>query len=131
MRRLVGAVMFLGLALLLAFTVRATLERSILDNTHLMSDVWFQVTLLDAYLGFAIFYLWVAWKEESLSSRVVWFVLIMAFGNMATTLYVLLQLRKITPDRPASEILFRRFAQTTPDSIADNADAAVAQRLGG
>jgi ABC-type uncharacterized transport system involved in gliding motility auxiliary subunit len=114
-RRLLAVAMILGMALLLAFTVRATADRSILANAHLMSDVWFQVTLLDAYLGFAIFYLWVAWKEQTWPGRVLWFVLIMALGNMATTVYVLLQLRKLAPGRPVSDILSAPRPNTSTD----------------
>ena len=127
MRRIIAAAMFVGMALLLAFTVRAALERSILDNARLMPDVWFQVTLLDAYLGFAIFYVWVAWKEQALASRILWFALIMVFGNMATTFYVLLQLWKIGPDRPASEILSVRPGRTNSEVIANNARTAAAE----
>jgi len=93
---------------LLAFSVRASLARSVFDNATLMKDVWFQVTLLDAYLGFFIFYVWVAWKEQSVLSRVVWFVLIMTFGNMATASYVIVQIWRHPKDRPVSEILLRQ-----------------------
>jgi hypothetical protein len=51
-------------------------------------------TLLDAYLGFFIFYVWVAYKERAASTRILWFLLIMGLGNMAKAFYVLLQLRK-------------------------------------
>lgn len=129
MRRFVVAGMLLGMVLLLAFTIRATLERSILDNAHLMSDAWFQVTLLDAYLGFAIFYFWVAWKEQTLVSRILWFMLIMVFGNMATTFYVLLQLWKLDPDRPSFEILISipKSTHTGVDTFADRAGSASIQ----
>jgi hypothetical protein len=78
--------------LLMTFTFRAASIRHILDNRSLMSDVWFQVTLLDAYIGFTIFYVWVACKERSLLRKSVWFLLIISFGNLATTAYVMLQL---------------------------------------
>ena len=112
-RRVVATVMISGLGLLLFFTVLATQERRVLDNAHLMSDVWFRVTLVDAYIGFAIFYLWVAWKERSLPGRILWFVLIFVLGNMATTLYVLIQMWKQSPGDPVSQIL---VAGSTCDS---------------
>ena len=73
-----------------------------------MSDVWFQATLLDAYFGFLTFYVWVAWKERSLAGRVLWFVLIMAFGNMAMSAYVILQLVRLPPEGRPHEILAKR-----------------------
>ncbi len=103
----------------LAFTVRASLERSLFNNASLMQDVWFQVTLLDAYLGFFIFYVWVAWKEQTVLSRVVWFVLIMAFGNMATSLYVVVQIIPHPKTRPVSEILCHRKVKLGSVSVTE------------
>lgn len=101
---------------LLAFSVRAALERGIFENGPLMADVWFHVTLLDAYLGFLIFYAWVAYKEQTPAGRIIWFVIIMLFGNMATALYVVLQIRKLPSNRPVSEILFHASGDHDEDS---------------
>ena len=80
----------ISLLSLLLMTVYASSVRGILDNGHLMSDPWFQVTLLDAYLGFLLFYAWVCCQESGWLARGLWFVAIMIFGNMATSCYVLL-----------------------------------------
>ena len=93
---------------MLAFTVQASLVRNVFDNAALMSDVWFQATLVDAYLGFLTFFVWVAWKERTLPGRIGWFVLIMAFGNMAMAGYVLLQLRSLRPEEGMDILLARR-----------------------
>jgi hypothetical protein len=93
---------------MLAFTVQATLVRSVFDNASLMADVWFQATFVDAYLGFLTFYVWVAWKERTISRRIGWFVLIMTLGNMAMAGYVLLQLRLLRPDDTVETLLTKR-----------------------
>jgi hypothetical protein len=95
--------------LLLMFTVRASWERGVFDNRSLMEDVWFQVTLLDAYLGFLTVYVWIAWKERTALRRSLWFVLVMSFGNMAVSLYVLLQLLSLPRGSSPSEILTIRI----------------------
>ena len=105
-RFLTSGLMVTCFVLILAFTIRASFQRSVFDNADLMSDVWFQVTLLDAYCGFLIFYLWVAWREKTLLGRSIWFVLIMCFGNMATAAYVLLQLFRGASDRRSFAALF-------------------------
>lgn len=104
---LVGAFVLLGLA------AAAMSVRSVFANGDLMQDVWFQVTLLDAYLGFLIFYAWVAWKESSVAARIVWFVLIMCLGNVATCGYLLLQLKRLPAERPASDILNRKSRESS------------------
>lgn len=78
---------------MLLVTIRASLVRSVLDNGHLMRDVWFQATLADAYFGFLAFYVWVAYRERSWIGRVVWFIAIMLLGNIAMSVYALLAIR--------------------------------------
>ena len=69
---------------------------------------WTIATMCDAYFGFLTFYIWVVFKERRWLPRVLWFVAIMAFGNMAMASYVLLQLWKLRKDEPASHILVAR-----------------------
>ena len=69
---------------------------------------WTLATLIDAYYGFLTFFVWVCFKERGLLSRALWFVAIMALGNMAMASYVLWQLQKLPPGAPASDILTAR-----------------------
>ena len=70
-------------------------------------DKWFQATLVDTYLAFFTFYVWVFYKEAKWLGRILWFVLIMLLGNLAIAAYVLLQIWK-SKDGSAPEILLRR-----------------------
>ena len=65
---------------------------------------------MDAYCGFLTFYVWVAYKELRWMPRIVWFVAIMLFGNMAMSSYVLYQLMRLRPEQGASTILTARNA---------------------
>ena len=96
------------LLVMLGFTVRATLSRGVFENGHLLPDVWFQATLVDAYLGFLTFFTWVAWKERYLSRQLTWFVLIMTLGNMAMSGYVLWQLYRLPRGTGIAELLTNR-----------------------
>lgn len=108
-RWVLSAILFLGGLSLLALVLHANRTRSIFENAELVSDVWFQVTLLDAYLGFFIFYGWVLWKESSLFSRLVWLVLILGLGNMATVAYLIIQIIKLPTGQPLANILRREI----------------------
>lgn len=95
-QRMVVATLFVAIFVaMIVVTVRASLVRPVFDNAALLADPWFQATLCDAYFGFLTFYVWVAWKERSWLSRLCWFVLIMGLGNLAMSVYVLLQLKKL------------------------------------
>jgi len=62
-----------------------------------VASPWAVATLWDAYFGFLTFYIWVAWRERSPVSRVVWFILIMCLGNIAMSGYMLIQLARLKP----------------------------------
>ena len=96
------------LAGMLAVTTYASLDRSILDvGSQLTSDPWFHATLADAYFGFLTFCVWVAYKESRWWRRVVWLVLIMTLGNIAMSIYVLVQLWHWDADRGFETLLLR------------------------
>jgi|ERR1700690_2717748 Protein of unknown function (DUF1475) len=71
------------------------------------SSPWAVATLFDAYFGFVTFFVWVCFKERSLTAKIIWFVLIMALGNIAMSGYLLLQLFKLKRDEPLSQLLLR------------------------
>ncbi len=110
MVRMFLTLLFGGILLaMLAVTTYASLDRSIFHvGSQLTSDPWFHATLADAYFGFLTFYVWVAYKEPRLWRKAVWLLLIMALGNIAMSLYVLLQLGGIKKDQKLSEVLLRR-----------------------
>lgn len=109
-RSLLMILFALSFATILAFTIQATLHRSVFDNARLLEDPWFRATLADAYLGFLTFYVWVAWKEPTPIRRAVWFVLVMTLGNLAMSAYVVWQLWKLKPGEPVSHAWTRRQA---------------------
>ena len=84
------------LVVMLYVTVTAALDRGVLDaGTGLWPEPWFRATLADAYCGFLAFYAWVFYRERSWGPRGLWFVAIMALGNIAMSVYVLIRLFRL------------------------------------
>jgi uncharacterized membrane protein len=106
----------LAILLVMVFvTVRAGLAQSLWDAwDSYAANPWAVATLYDAYSGFFIFFAYVAWRERSLASRLVWFLLIMGLGNMATAAYLLIALARLGPDEPAAAILTRERRRVSP-----------------
>jgi Protein of unknown function (DUF1475) len=52
---------------------------------------WFIATLLDAYLAFFAFWVWVAWKEQSWVARICWLLAVLLWGNPVIAAYMLLE----------------------------------------
>ncbi len=109
----------LVLVAMLAVTITASFDRGVFEaGTDLWPDPWFRATLADAYFGFLAVYLWIAWREPSLGARIVWFVLLMAFGNIAIAIYVLIQLFRLRPGESPARLFERRAAPASRDSQA-------------
>lgn len=97
------------LVAMLAGTLRASLAQALFDiPPEVYLNPWFQVTLLDAYCAFLTFYVWVAWKEDSLAARVLWFVAIMLWGNFAMATYMLVELFRIPAGGPLAAVFVTR-----------------------
>jgi isoprenylcysteine carboxyl methyltransferase (ICMT) family protein YpbQ len=99
------------LVTMIVCTGYATSQQSVLQWGGLTTGpdrYWTIATLFDAYFGFLTFYVWVLYKERGWLSKVLWFIAIMALGNMAMASYVLWQLARLRPDQPASAILAAR-----------------------
>ena len=95
---------------MVVMTVRTSMHMSLWSAwSSFAASPWAMATLYDAYFGFLTFFCWLAWRERSLGVKIVWFVLIMAGGNIAMSLYVLIQLFQLKPDESVSA-LFRQKA---------------------
>lgn len=75
---------------------------------------WFIATLFDAYWAFIAFYVWVAWKEQTTAARILWFVTIILWGNLAMATYMLIELFRIQKIDQLGEV----FATRRPGKIA-------------
>jgi len=94
----------LGMLMLLAW--EAMQQQDIVSaNRLLWPDPWYRVLLADAYSGFLWFWLWIAWREQSVPRGVVWLLLIICLGNLATAGYLLLQLRRWQPEQGVAGLL--------------------------
>jgi hypothetical protein len=90
-------------------TIRTSLTIGLIEAIpSYAANPWAMATLYYAYCGFITFYVWVLYKERSLGARLLWFLLIMGLGNIAMSLYVLIQLFRLKPDQPVESMLWTR-----------------------
>ena len=108
---------------MLAVTVWASTQCAIFAIPRaVFTNPWFIATLFDAYLAFITFFVWVAWKERSLAARILWFVAIILWGNLAMATYVLVELFRIQRSDQLGEV----FATRNPGKITLPASLAIA-----
>jgi hypothetical protein len=94
---------------MVVMTVRTSLQVPIWQASFI-GNPWAWATLYDAYFGFLTFFCWVAWRERSLAIKILWFILIMALGNIAMSFYVLLQLFALKHQDPVGALFQRKAA---------------------
>ncbi len=68
------------------------------DGAALMANPWGIVSLVDLYVGFALFSLWIAFREKSAAAKVGWIILMMVLGFFTASLYVLIELYRSNGD---------------------------------
>jgi hypothetical protein len=97
------------IASMLAVTGWASLHTPLFSIPRaVLGHPWFIATLVDAYWAFITFFVWVAWKEQSAAARGLWFVAIIALGNMAMAAYFLRELFALPADGPLDAVFTRR-----------------------
>ncbi len=62
------------------------------EGAWIISHPWGIVSLVDLYTGFALYSVWIAYRERSLPLTILWIVLMMVLGFWAGALYMLLAL---------------------------------------
>lgn len=100
------------IASMLWATTRAGMNQPLGDfaRSATIRDPWVIATLFDAYWAFISFYVWIAWKEQSLAARVLWFIAIILLGNFAMAAYMLRELFAVSARAPDAlgEVFTRR-----------------------
>ena len=64
------------------------------EGKQLLSMPWGIVSLVDLYVGFALFSGWIIYREKSLWRSVVWVALMMVLGFFTASLYTLVALQR-------------------------------------
>lgn len=107
------------IAAMLWVTTWASLHQALGDFVRgpVIRDPWVIATLFDAYFGFLAFFIWVAWKEQSLTARVLWFVSLMLLGNFAIGAFMLRELFAVSAAAPSREALAQVFTRRNPGAL--------------
>jgi len=62
------------------------------DGSALLANPWGLVSLVDLYVGFALFSVWIAFRETNVIAAIFWILLMMVLGFFTGSLYMLIAL---------------------------------------
>lgn len=93
--KLAKIIAFIGLLAMTAVLIYGfTIGDFLAEGSKLMTMPWGIVSLVDLYVGFALFSCWIVFREKELLPSVIWVVLMMVLGFWAGALYTLIALQK-------------------------------------
>ncbi len=64
------------------------------EGSQLLAMPWGIVSLVDLYVGFTLFSLWIIYREENLIAIILWVIAMMTLGFFAGALYAFIALQK-------------------------------------
>jgi hypothetical protein len=68
------------------------------DGAALLQNPWGIVSLVDLYVGFALFSGWIIYREKSVGRSLIWVILMMVLGFFTASLYSFMSLQKSDGD---------------------------------
>ncbi len=93
MMKLAKIIAWLGLLAMSAVLVYGfTRGNFAADGKEILSNPWGVVSLVDLYVGFSLFSLWIVYRENSRPRAILWVILMMVLGFFTGALYTLVAL---------------------------------------
>ena len=68
------------------------------EGKILLGMPWGIVSLVDLYVGFALFSAWIVYREASIGKALVWVLFVMVLGFFTASLYTLIALQRSNGD---------------------------------
>lgn len=59
------------------------------DGGKLLSNPWGIMSLIDLYVGFVIFAMWIVFREKNMSRATIWILFLMILGFFTASLYLI------------------------------------------
>ena len=79
--------------------ITTSLESNLFEQWDFLGNIpWMRATLYDFYANVLVIFLWVCYKENSHLSKILWFILLVCLGSIASCIYLLIQLFKLNKD---------------------------------
>ena len=81
-------VLLLGAAIMVAAILYAFVAGDFFGEAETMFPLpWFQLAMIDLYIGFLLFGGWILYRESSRPVAIGWIVLLCVLGNLASCIY--------------------------------------------
>jgi hypothetical protein len=89
--------------------ISASLQSNLFKEWDFLGAIpWMRATLWDFYANVFVIYIWVCYKEKGLARKIVWLILLVTLGSIASCTYVLIQLFRLKPGEGLKELFSKQ-----------------------
>jgi hypothetical protein len=89
--------------------ISTSLESNLFEQWDFLGSIpWMRATLFDFYANVLVIFVWVCYKEKGSLLKVMWFILLVCLGSIASCIYVLIQLFKLKKGEGLTELFAKR-----------------------
>lgn len=103
-------ILFTGLLAFMCYEVISTsLESNLFKEWDFLGSIpWMRATLWDFYVNVLVIFIWVCYKEKSIALKIIWLILLVCLGSIATCAYLLIQLFRLKKDDSLKELFTKQ-----------------------
>ncbi len=89
--------------------ISTSLESNLFEQWDFLATIpWMRATLWDFYANVLVIFIWVCYKECTVFSKLIWLVLLVCLGSIASCVYVLIQLFKLKKEDSLRELFIKQ-----------------------
>ena len=89
--------------------ISTSIESNLFKEWDFLGSIpWMRATLWDFYTNVLVIWLWIIYKERAIGIKIIWLILMICLGSIATCIYVLIQLFTLKPGEGIAELIGRR-----------------------
>ncbi|KAG9150067.1 hypothetical protein Leryth_021553 [Lithospermum erythrorhizon] len=117
--------LFFALGCMITSTVIYTL---VTDGTPFRKELltpWMAATLVDFYINVLAIGAWVLYKEPRWISALLWLVLLVCLGSIATCAYIFFQLLRLSPQEATEDPIYHVLHRSTKKDAAEQKTCSV------
>jgi len=92
--------------------IKTSIESNLFKEWGSLGSIpWMRATVWDFYANASLIFIWICYKERNIALDILWFVLLVTLGSIATCVYVLIQLFRLKPDEGLMEFFSKKNGQ--------------------
>jgi len=89
--------------------ITTSLNSNLFSNWDYLGGIpWMRATLWDFYANVTVIFVWLCYKENKLYLKIIWLILLVTLGSIASCAYVLFQLFKLKPGEGLKELFSKQ-----------------------